>query len=277
MSEPRISLTPPTVPTSANPQPGEVGYVPPTDIVPLPSRGMCYPVDHPFHGVETVAIKSMTAREEDILTSRALLKQGRAMSALLKSCLIDRAVDPEELLSGDRNALLTAIRITGYGKEYEVEISCPTCEEDSKQVFNLATLKIKRLEVDPLAPGSNAFSYSMPVSGKTAIFRLPTGASEREVEQTQEGAKKKLGPAAEANVTTRLFYHIVSIGEETDRQKLSQIIRNLPARDSRGLRNYMDKIACGVEMVQQFTCVHCGQTTEVDVPMGTEFFWPKAG
>ena len=110
----------------------------PVDIVPLPSRGVVYPVDSPMHGKDTVSIRAMTAREEDILTSRALIKNGTVISELLKSCIVDDGFEPMNMLTGDRNALMTALRITGYGAEYNVEVNCPACGERSKQSFNLA-------------------------------------------------------------------------------------------------------------------------------------------
>jgi hypothetical protein len=218
----------------------------------------------------------MTAREEDILTSRALLKTGRVMSVLIKSCLVEKSVDPDMLLSGDRNAILSAIRITGYGPEYKVKLGCPSCDQEASTEVDISKFPVKRLDVDPVAVGQNAFSFVLPVSKKTVVFSLPTGLSEREVEAEQLGQRKALGPVAESNVTTRLFHHVASVGEETDRQKIKRIITTLPARDSLALRNYMEKISCGVEMVQAFECPSCGDRSEVDVPVGTEFFWPRA-
>ena len=118
----------------------------PTESVPLPSSGTVYPADSPLSGQETLDIKAMTAKEEDILTSRTLIKKGTVISALIKSCLIDKSIDPDLMLTGDRNAVMTAIRITGYGSEYNAEVDCPACSERSKQEFSLSELALKRLE-----------------------------------------------------------------------------------------------------------------------------------
>ena len=108
-----------------------------------------------MYGKETVSIRAMTAREEDILTSRALIKNGTVISELLKSCIVDEGFEPMDMLTGDRNALMTALRITGYGAEYSVEVNCPACSERSKQDFNLAELPVKRLEISPVSDGAN--------------------------------------------------------------------------------------------------------------------------
>ncbi len=275
MSE-RISLTSqPAAPS----QPGDADYTPPSELVPLPSNGKVYPVESVFHGIDKVEIRPMTTRDEDILSSRALLKQGRAIDALLKSCLIQRAlVDPAQLLIGDRNAVLVAIRITGYGAEYKPEVECPKCDEKSRPepAFDLSQMAIKPLGADPITPGVNAFKFSLPVSRKEVVFKLLTGADERDLSQILEQQKKKgSGPmGVEAVVTTRLWMQILKIGDEDDRNKLMKVIHGLPPRDSRALRKYIDSISPGIDMNQQYVCPACGEGSEVDVPMTVEFFWP---
>ena len=111
----------------------DFGFEVPVESVPLPSKGTVYDADNPLHGKETLEIKAMTAKDEDILTSRALIKKGTVITHLLKSCLIDKTINPEHMLSGDRNAIMTALRVTGYGPEYTVEVDCPACGERSKQ------------------------------------------------------------------------------------------------------------------------------------------------
>lgn len=270
MPEEKISL-------SANPNqpgPGDNGYTPPAAAVPLPSKGKMYPPDHPFSGLSVVEIKSMTAREEDILTSRALIKQGKAVDALLRSCILNKTVNPSDLLSGDRNALLIAVRITGYGNEYKTKVECPACAETVEHVFDLAVLPIKPTGEEPSVPGSNQFSYRLPTMNKTVAFRLTTGADEAELLQIFEKTKKMGG--ADSVVTMRLLASIISIDGETDRAKISNLIRNMPARDSRALRLHMDAIAPGVEMKQKFSCPSCAEESEVTIPLGVEFFWPSA-
>jgi hypothetical protein len=275
MSE-RISLanTP-----AAPAQPGDADYSPPSELVPLPSKGKVYSTDSVFHDVESVEIRPMTTRDEDILSSRALLKQGKAIDALLKSCLIQRAlVDPSQLLIGDRNAVLVAVRITGYGAEYKPEVECPKCDEKSRPQppFDLAQMSIKPLGAEPITVGVNAFKFTLPLSKRDVVFKLLTGADERELSQILEQQKKKgSGPlGVEAIVTTRLWMHIVKIGEEEDRNKLMKVIHGLSPRDSRALRKHIEEISPGIDMNQKFVCPACGEESEVDAPMSVEFFWP---
>jgi len=271
MPDEKVSLTQST--PSATPQPGEAGYMPPAATVPLPSLGKVYAPGSPLSGVETFQIRAMTARDEDILTSRGLLKSGRALDTLLKSCILDRSIDVDSMLAGDRNAALVAIRITGYGQQYKVKVNCPACDAAVEHEFDLSVLPVKRLGADPVQPGVNEFLFHLSVCNKDVTFKLLTGADERELSTILERTKKA-GSGIDGLVTTRLLQQIVSIGGEKDRSKLAGIIRNLSARDSRDLRTFMDKVSPGVEMKQSLACNACGEESEVDVPMGTEFFWP---
>lgn len=248
----------------------------PHELVPLPSSGKVYPQGSSLHGMDVVEIRPMTAREEDILTSKALLKKGTVITELIKSCLVDRSINVQDLLSGDRNALMVAIRVTGYGPEYVTEVECPECSTKSQHEFNLGALVIKRLEIEPVLPGANLFEFKLPYSGKTVKFKFMTGRDEEEITQLGE-KQKKLGLGSESNVTTSLMYTIVSIDGIEDRMKISNFVKAMPARDSLALRNYMRDNEPGISMKQEFSCNSCGHTEEVGMPLGVTFLWPSAG
>jgi len=203
------------------------------------------------------------------------LKNGTVIPNLIKSCVLNKSVDPYDLLTGDRNALLISIRISGYGPEYPVRLKCPSCGEEYDHTFNLSSLPIRRLGAEPLESNVNAFSFTLPVSKNIVVFKLLTGRDEQDMSNAETLAKKKLGTSQEKNVTGRLFYSILSIGDITDKQKLSYMIQNLAARDSRALRTYMDKIEPDVEMKQETKCIHCEEENVVDVPLTKGFLWPE--
>lgn len=251
----------------------DFGFEVPVETVPLPSGGKCYDQDHPLHGKETVEIRAMTAREEDILTSKALIKKGTVISHLIKSCMIDKRVDPDTLLAGDRNALMVALRVTGYGAEYKVEVDCPACSERSKHSFNLGELPIKTLDIDPIAEGQNVFETALPVTKAKIRFKLLTGHDEQEIMTISE-RRKKQGQRAENLVTQRLKYAIVSANGINDKTKLDMMVNNLPARDSLFLRKFIDNNEPGIEMKSWMDCPSCLEHSEVRLPLGAAFFWP---
>lgn len=247
----------------------------PVESMPLPSMGIIYPESSPLYNVSTIELKAMTAREEDILTCKAYLKKGTVITELIKSCLIDKRVDPRDMLVGDRNALMVAIRITGYGEAYDVEMECPECKLKSQRTFDLSQLPIKRLELPPVTAGDNLFEFQLPVSKKRVQFRFLTGRDEEEILTVSE-KQKKMGIQVETSVTTNLAYSVVSIDGITDKNKIKQFINMMPARDSLELRKHISQNEPGILMRQETSC-QCGYSEEVNIPLGVTFLWPNAG
>ena len=251
----------------------DFGFEIPTELVPLPSMGKVYPADSALHNKEAVEIRAMTAKEEDILTSRALIKKGTVITQLIKSCLVDKTINVDDMVAGDRNAIMTALRITGYGSDYRVEVDCPACGERSKQEFLLTELPLKNLQHPPVADGVNLFEFKLPVTKKTVHYRFLTGKDEQEITVMQE-RKKKQGMQSDNLVTTRLQYAIVAIDNIKDRNKINTFISNMPARDSLTLRKHIDANEPGIEMKGWMDCPHCDTNSEVRLPLGAAFFWP---
>jgi hypothetical protein len=248
----------------------------PTAVVPLPSKGLVYGNGHPLASKEDVEIFGMTAQQEDILMSRPLIKKGTVITELIKSCLVDKSIDVNSLISGDRNALMVSIRITGYGPDYTPIINCPACEHRQDFTIRLDNLEVKTLSVEPARPGENLFLFKLPMSGKTVTFKFLTGREEEEILATME-AKKKKGIQSDNVVTTRLLYSLVSVDGSTDRSMIAQFARFMPARDSLALRKYIDEIEPTIDMKADFTCVSCAHSEVLAIPMGPSFFWPDSG
>lgn len=250
----------------------------PVESVPLPSCGLVYPPNSPLYGAETIDIRAMTAKEEDILTSKALIKKGTVITQLLQSCIVDKGIDVRSLLGGDRNAIMIALRITGYGPEYTVEMQCPACRQTAKSTFDLASLPIKTLELSPAVVGENVFEVKLPVRKSTIKFKFLTGADEEEIVAVQEKKRKIFGPNAIDNlITTKLKACIVSVDGNTDRANIDRYVSTMPARDSHFLRKYIDSNEPGVEMKVTYSCenIDCGVAQEVALPLGPSFFWPE--
>lgn len=253
----------------------ELGVEIPVDAVPLPSRGKVYEPTHPLHNQTEVEYRAMTAKEEDLLMSPALIKRGTVVTELIKSCLIDKSINVSDLLSGDRNALMIAIRSSGYGRLYEPTYVCPACEFKNEMQVDLSNLAIKSLELEPVSPGVNLFKFKLPKTGKMVGFRFLTGKEEEEIIAEVEMRKKK-GFLNSNIVTARLIRSIVEIDGSTDRSMINKFISFMPALDSLALREYIDKHEPGVDMTVDFTCKSCNHMEEVTMPMGPTFFWPNA-
>lgn len=247
--------------------------------VPLPSNGLVYPEGHPLHKKESIVIESMTAKQENILTDRVLMKKGATLTELIRSCLKDKGIDPRKMLMGDRNTIMVQLRGSGYGPDYSALVTCPECGEKSKQQFDLSTLPIKRLQITPVEPYSNLFSFELPQTKAIVKFKFLTGEDEEQVTQLHM-AKKKSGLTDGDNITSALLQSVQSIiykgVEHTDRNQLYNGLRTLPAFDSQALRNFIQNNEPGIGLKGMIECPHCDHTGEVDMPIGANFFWPDS-
>lgn len=246
----------------------------PYETVPLPSQGVVYDPNLTLYNTETLQIKAMTAKEEDILTSQAFIKDGTVIEKLIRSCLVDKSFDVNDLIAGDRNALLVSIRITGYGSDYKMNHSCQNCGTKNEVIAQLSELGIKRLAVQPVSPGKNLFEYKLPITKKVVHYKFTTGHDEIE-EETINKRKRKLGMQESGKITSFLERSIVSIDGITDKNKITHFIKNMPAMDSRKLRMHMKENEPGIDMSWKYECLTCQSQNEIGLPLTSEFFWPS--
>jgi len=268
-----VSLPPPNQSPVAESTSGEI----PGMLVPLPSRGLLYPSSHPLHRKDDIAIRPMSTRQEDILSSRALIKKGTVMNELIKSCLLDPRIEVPKLISGDKMALMVGIRVSGYGVEYNPIVKCgdPDCGQSKERQMDLSKLVCKYLDIDPVSPGVNAFTYKLPVSKRTVTFKFATGVEEDEMVATAE-KKKALGLGEDNLVTMKLLQSIIALDGVTDRSEISRFVSSMPALDSLRLRQYIEDNEPGIDMIQETECPACGNVEEVSMPIDVTFFWPSA-
>jgi hypothetical protein len=245
----------------------------PYESIPLPSEGIVYDPNLTLYNRDTLKIKAMTAREEDILTSQAYVKEGSVIEKLIESCLVDKSFSVNDLIIGDRNALLVSIRITGYGSDYKMNHTCQHCDSKNIVMAQLSELGIKRLKSQPVEPGKNLFKYELPVTKKNVHYKFTTGHDEAEEEITNK-RREKLGVKAPGKVTSFLERSIVSIDGVTDKNKITHFIKNMPALDSRRLRIHMKENEPGIDMTWEYECKNCRGENKIDLPLTSEFFWP---
>ena len=254
----------------------------PSEVVPLPSKGKVYPEGHPLHHADHVEIRHMTARDEDILTTRSFIRRGNVVDVLIKNCLTDKNIDVKDLLVGDRNAIMVTLRITGFGAKYVAQITHPISGEEFEHSFDLDGLPVKELGVEPVTPGSNLFDYTLPKSQVKVLFKLITGSDEDKInKQVETNRKATQGTGIDNLVTSRLKSQILQLvdseGNITDEEGvISQFIDNMSSFDSKAFRDYVDKIEPDVDMRQEVVCPVTGETGEVEIPIGIEFFWPRS-
>jgi len=254
-------------------------FVAPTDFVELPSKGLCYPEGHPLHGQDTIEIKFMTAKEEDILSSRTLLKKGVAIDRLISSLIKDKTIDPRSLVVGDRNAILIKARGSAYGIWYKTKVNCSACGEQNSKAFNLEQPHIycgdqwEDYEIKQNEKG--LYDITLPYSSVIIECKLLNGNDELNTIKTIQKNNKKEG--SDGLVVEQMRQFIVSVNGYGEKNVIDYFINNMVAPDSRYLRKAVKCITPDVKIKGELECSSCGHEQELEVPFGADFLWPDGG
>tara|TARA_R100000664_G_C2700128_1_gene100786 strand:- start:46 stop:783 length:738 start_codon:yes stop_codon:yes gene_type:complete len=239
----------------------------PSETVDLPSEGKLYPEGHPLKDGK-IEIKYMTAKEEDILTSQNLIKKGVVIDRLLDSLILTEGVKVDDLIIGDKNAVMVASRVLAYGPEYSCEVVTPSGDK-LQHTFNLAECPFKKLPKDVT---ENSFEVTLPISKKKIKFGILTGKEEALIEKDLK-ASRKVG-AVSPELTTRLRYVIKEVDGDNSQSVINETSINMLARDSMFLREEIKKVSPDIELQQEVEVG--GESVKVNIPMTVNFFWPDA-
>ena len=240
----------------------------PTEVISLPSKGLLYPKDSPLSSGE-IEMSYMTARHEDILTNNNYIKAGTVIDKFLQSMIVT-PINYDDLLIGDKNAVLIAARILGYGKDYEFTYYDKTTEKQGK--IDLTLLEDKKLNESLITPHINSFEFTLPKSGNKVTFKLLTHGDEKKIDAEIKGLIK-LNPQGSYDSTTRLKYMITSVNGKTDEASIREFVdKLLLAPDARSLREYYTKVQPDVDM--KFTPEDSEEA--ITFPIGLNFLWPDS-
>jgi len=255
----------------------------PTEIIELPSRGLIYTKDNPLSSGK-VELKYMTAKEEDILTTQSYIKDGSVLDKLFQSLIVSNGngepIKYVDLTIGDKNAIMIASRILGYGKDYEVEITDPFTGKKQKENIDLTQFENKEYDGSAQVElNKNEFEFELPASKRKITFMALTESKERKIKHDLEEVKrvnKKLKDDVSRELTTRLKTIILSVDGEYNQQTVNNFVDNeLFARDSKELRNYIKEVTPDINLMYEFISDETGERREISLPMDVSFFWPS--
>jgi hypothetical protein len=248
----------------------------PTEIISLPSQGKVYTAENPLSSGK-IEMKYMTAREEDILTSQNLIKQGIVLDRLMQSLIVSQ-IKFDDLIIGDKNAVMVAARILGYGKDYNVDVKCPKCNEKNHIYIDLTQLPEEHIPEGTEMPAPGIFKFTLPQSKRTVQFRLLTTGDDKRISRELELRKKTDKSGIDRELTTRLKAAIVTVDDIADRKHVENFVDNeLFALDSRSLRTCIRAVSPDIKFEVPFQCTSCSHEEEaLAFNMDTNFFWPKS-
>ena len=247
----------------------------PTEVIELPSQGKVYPEGHPL-SKGTIEIKYMTAKEEDILASQNLIRRGVVLDKLFESVVVEPGLDIGDIFIGDKNAILLATRVLGYGKDYQVEVNDPFTLEPQKTTIDLSAIQIKEVDFSKLN-SNNLYEFELPISKKIVKIKLLTHKDELAINADIQAMNRlsKGKDSVSQDVSTRLRYMIQEVDGNSERGFINKWVQNnLLARDSRAIRNYVKEISPDLDLTYEFTSEITGETEALDIPFGIGFFYP---
>jgi hypothetical protein len=232
----------------------------PTEEIELPSKGLIYPDDNPLSSGKVI-MKYMTAKEEDILTNQSYIEKGIVLDKLLQALIVSK-INYNDLIVGDKNAIMIAARVLGYGSDY-------TFSYDGQEY----TVDLSKIDNKPFKysnKGVNEFIYTLPSTGTNITYKILTHGDEQKIQAELDGLKK-INKNLSADLSTRLKYIITSVNGERDSKTIREFVDNqLLARDSRELRKHIKETQPDVDL----TFFPDNNVNRVDIPVGIKFFWP---
>ena len=247
----------------------------PTEQVTLPSKGIFYPEDSPLKK-GSIEMKYMTAKEEDILTNQNYIEKGTVIDKLLKSLIVTPNVNYNDLLIGDKNALLIAARILGYGADYTFDFTSPRTGDTESVTIDLTELDDKELDESLMIEGRNEFAFTLPTSKVEVTFKFLTHGDEEKIQKELKGLKK-INKQSSSELTTRLKHTLLSVNGDRDIKTIREFVDNrFLARDSKAFRNYLAEVMPDIDMQVDIDLEDGDTIEDVNIPLGVSFFWPDA-
>ncbi len=235
----------------------------PTEVIELPSKGLLYPESNPLSSGK-IEMKYMTAKEEDILTNQSYIQNGTVLDKLLQSLIVSK-IDYNDLLIGDKNAVMIASRILGYGSDYKIVYG------GKSYTIDLSKLEHKTFDETTITKGINEFKYSLPTTGTDITFKLLTHGDEMTIKRELDGLRK-INKDASPELSTRLKYIITSVNGSREAKVIRDFVDNhFLARDSRAFREHIKTIQPDIDLNYE---LENGEF--IDVPINLSFFWPDA-
>lgn len=241
---------------------GPIVDEPSAEKVTLPSKGRFY------NGIISekkgdILIRPMTLKEENIFTTKRLLKNGQAIDMVLRNCIKTPGINTAELLSSDRVFLLFFLRAISYGTKYTIKTKCPSCGEDNDDQLEIMSLEVK----EPPTALTDPFPVTLPMSKLKMEMRLSRGKDESELLKNSSLGNLESNQA----ITERICSLIVSM-EGVNPDSYKNKLDNLIGGDVSHIRQTLSAIDFGYRIDKDNYCTKCNSKYEIALSINENFF-----
>ena len=149
------------------------------DVIPLPSNGQVYK-----NKLARIPVAYLTAYDENIMTSPNLYRDGLVIDMLLKNKIVNNAINPDDLVSGDADAIILFLRSTSYGNEFPISVNDPETGEQIDTTIDLSTLKYKEFKL--VSDENGHFDFKTPIKKDDIKFRYLSRKQEKLLQKQAE-------------------------------------------------------------------------------------------
>jgi len=246
----------------------------PTQPLDLPSKGLLYPEGSPLSSGK-VELYLPSAMHEDILTNRNYIQQGVVIDKFLQAIIASK-IDYNDLLVGDKNAIMVGARILAYGSQYGFSFTDPVSGEKEEVTVDLSELKEKEIDWSKIKKGVNEFEFEVPMSKTLVTCKVLTHKDESAIESEIKGLQK-INKNMSADVTVRLAHSIIAVNGNRDKKVIRDFIKVMPIRDSQEVKRQIVQHTPDILLKFDFTRKNGEVVEGLSIPMTVDFFWPELG
>ncbi len=244
----------------------------PTQPLDLPSKGLLYPESSPLSSGQ-IELYLPTAMHEDILTNRNFIQQGIVIDKFLQAIIASK-IDYNDLLIGDKNAIMIGARILAYGSNYSFKYTPAGSSVSEDVTVDLSTLKEKEIDWDSIKKGVNEFEVELPISKRLITYKILSHKDEMTIDAEIKGLQK-VNKNLSSDTTVRLAHSIVAVDGDRDKKVVRDFVRVMPIRDSQELKRHFASNTPDIVMKFDFT-TSSGEVVEgLNIPLTVDFFWPE--
>ena len=264
--------------TQESSNPFGLSFVVNKEIVKLPSAGNFYSENSPLSGLESVEIKAMTAKEEDIIMNESFVNEGTVFNRLIDSIVTTPGVLAKDMQDCDKMAILLHARKTGYGDGIELSVICDHCDHKFETAASISKILEQSTASSEegdwtIEEGSGLVCMTLPMTDIKVKIKVLTPEDREHLRLT---IKKKKQLNIECSETVEFLRKvIISANDVVDEVMINQLCEVIPTSDVRKITKAHNSCTPSMDMVTNITCPSCNADLAKEVPFSLGWFWSE--